>query len=317
MQSYSNTFLQYISPANTIVLAVSGGVDSMVLLDMVLTIHNKKNIIVAHFDHSLRWADSDADRDLVANICKREDIICEVEKMDIWTMARVEKSSLEAIARRERYRFLESVRVKYSATYILTAHHGDDQMETILMGMMKWGKVRGLSGMRVASGTILRPLLSLTKTDIYTYAQEQSIEYHEDSTNTDTDYDRNRIRADIIPVLRDMHPTIHETLGELGVYMQELSDFLSEQVGNWLTAQGQKSGKENIFLIADFARESEFLQREIVSYIYTRAHGGSSQWLSIGLIAELIRFIWDPGSYWVKEVRKLKIERRGERIMIL
>lgn len=131
--------------------------------------------------------------------------------------------------------------------------------------------------MRVASGTILRPLLSLTKTDIYTYAQEQSIEYHEDSTNTDTDYDRNRIRADIIPVLRDMHPTIHETLGELGVYMQELSDFLSEQVGNWLTAQGQKSGKENIFLIADFARESEFLQREIVSYIYTRAHGGSSQ----------------------------------------
>ena len=92
-----------------------------------------------------------------------------------------------------------------------------------------------------------------------------------------SDYDRNRIRADIVPVLREMHPTIHETLGELGVYMQELSSFLSEQVGNWLAAQGQKSGKENTFLIADFGGESEFFQREIISYIYTRAHDGSSQ----------------------------------------
>jgi tRNA(Ile)-lysidine synthase len=91
--------------------------------------------------------------------------------------------------------------------------------------------------MRVVTGHIFRPLLSLTKSDIYSYASEHSIEYHEDSTNTDTDYDRNRIRADIVPVLRDMHSTIHETFGELGVYMQELSSFLSEQVGNWLRVQ--------------------------------------------------------------------------------
>ena len=131
--------------------------------------------------------------------------------------------------------------------------------------------------MRLVSGTIFRPLLSLTKSDIYNYAIEHEIEYREDSTNTDTDYDRNRIRADIVPVLRDMHPTIHETFGELGLYMQELSSFLSEQVENWLIAQGQKSGKENTFLIADFAGESEFFQREVISYIYTRAHDGSSQ----------------------------------------
>ena len=131
--------------------------------------------------------------------------------------------------------------------------------------------------MRVVTGHIFRPLLSLTKADIYLYAHENKIEYHEDSTNTDTDYDRNRIRADIVPVLRDMHPTIHETIGELGEYMQELSTWISEQVGNWLAAQGERSSKENTFLIADFARESEFFQREIISYIYTRAHDGSSQ----------------------------------------
>jgi bifunctional protein TilS/HprT len=311
----------------------------MVLLDMVLNCHKKESIIVAHFDHSLRWAESDADRELVASICNKEDITFEVEKMDIASIARSEKSSLEAIARRERYRFLESVRAKYDAKYILTAHHADDQMETILLGMMKWGKVRGLSGMRTVSksslrkelsecnedwglvgdfGYILRPLLSLTKADIYSYATEHSIEYREDASNSDTDYDRNRIRADVIPVLRDMHPTIHETIGELGEYMQELSAFLSEQVGDWLVAQGQKSGKENTFLIADFACESEFFQREIISYIYTRAHDGSSQWLSVGLIAELIRFVTEgSNSHGLKEVKKLCIERRGERIIML
>jgi tRNA(Ile)-lysidine synthase TilS/MesJ len=137
--------------------------------------------------------------------------------------------------------------------------------------------LRASSFAKELTGTVFRPLLSLTKADIYSYASEHSIEYHEDSTNSDTDYDRNRIRADIVPVLRDMHPTIHETIGELGEYMQELSAFLSEQVWNWLMAQGELSGKENTFLIADFVRESEFFQRQIISYMYTRAHDGSSQ----------------------------------------
>lgn len=92
---------------------------------------------MAHFDHSLRGAESDSDRELVANICNRYNITFEYQKMDIGSMARDENMNLEAIARRERYGFLEAVRVQYGARYILTAHHAVDQTETIIGNMIK------------------------------------------------------------------------------------------------------------------------------------------------------------------------------------
>ena len=155
-------------------------------------------------------------------------------KLDIGSIAKSEKSSLEAIARRERYRFLESVRVKHGARYILTAHHAVDQTETILGNMVKGAKVRGLSGMSIVSGFILRPLLTTPKSDILQYARANQVEYREDSTNTDTTYDRNRIRHDIIPVLESLNPSIHNTFAELASYMQSLGGFLTDTVESWL-----------------------------------------------------------------------------------
>ncbi|MBC7498391.1 tRNA lysidine(34) synthetase TilS [Candidatus Gracilibacteria bacterium] len=317
MQSFSSTFSSYISPDDIIVLAMSGGVDSMVLFDLILKIHKKENIIVAHLDHSLRGTESDGDRELVANICKREDIVFEVEKLDIGSMATSEKSNLEAIARRERYTFLESVRVKHNAVYTLTAHHAVDQTETIIGNMIKGAKVRGLSGMSVISGFIFRPLLTILKSDILAYASSHQIEYREDSTNVDKSYDRNRIRHDIIPVLESLNPSIHNTFAELADYMQSLGDFLSESVRDWLSKSSSESGKSNTFLIASFLALSPFFQSEIISYLYIHSQDGSSQGLSRGLIDELIRFIGDPGSYGTKEIKNLRLERRGEKIIIL
>ncbi len=317
MQSFFSTFSSHISPTDTIVLAVSGGVDSMVLLDLILQTHKKENIIVAHLDHSLRWAESDWDRELVANICKREDIVFEVSKIDIGTVSKTEKSSLEAIARRERYRFLESVRVQYGARYILTAHHRVDQTETVIGNMIKWAKIRGLSGMSMISGFIYRPLLTITKSEILAYAHKNQVEYREDSTNVDISYDRNRIRHDIIPVLESLNPSIHHTIWELASYMQSLGAFLTDIVESWLRKSELESRKPNTFLITSFSILSPFFQGEIISYLYARAHDGSSQWLSRGLIDELIRFIWDSGSYGIKEIKNLKLERRGERIYIV
>ena len=316
MQSFFPTFSSYTSPDDIIVLAVSGGVDSMVLFDMIKNIHPKENIIVAHLDHCLRWAESDWDRELVANICKREDIVFEVARLDIASMAKIEKSSLEAIARRERYSFLESIRERYSARYILTAHHAVDQTETIIGNMVKGAKVRWLSGMSMVSGFILRPLLNTPKADILEYARENQVSYREDSTNADKSYDRNRIRHDIIPVLESLNPSIHNTFAELASYMQSLGDFLTDTVESWLRKSELESGKPNTFLIASFLALSPFLQSEIISYLYTRSQDGSSQWLSRGLTRELIRFIWDPWSYGVKEIKNLKLERRGEKIVI-
>ncbi len=137
MQKFFDTFSKYIIPTDSIILAVSGGVDSMVLLDLVMSHHPKGKIIVVHFDHSLRGEESDGDRYLVANVCNRENIVFEMEKMDIGAMAKIENMNIEALARRERYGFLEKVRERHGSRYILTAHHTGDQTETVIGNMIK------------------------------------------------------------------------------------------------------------------------------------------------------------------------------------
>lgn len=289
----------------------------MVLLDLVRSRHPVDKIIVAHFDHSLRWSHSDWDRLLVADICDKYDIHFEYKKMDIRSMANDEKMNIEALARRERYEFFESLRNQYRAKYILTAHHAVDQTETIIGNMIKWAKVRGLSGMLLLVGFLFRPLLSTTKKWILDYAKENKIEYRNDSTNDDIHYDRNRIRRDIVPVLELLNPSIHTTMSELAEYMQELGKFVSLQVEVWLETNEKESGKLHTFLSSSFLSQAPFFQSEIISYLYARAQEGSTQWLSRWLIDELIRFISDSWSYGKKEIKNLKLERRGEKIFIL
>lgn len=315
MQVFFDTYSQYIIPSDTLVLAISGWVDSMVLFDMMKEHHPRERIIVAHFDHCLRWAESDWDRELVASICNSENITFEVQKMNIAQIASNEKSSLEAIARRERYRFLESIRAKYDARYILTAHHRDDQAETILMNLIKGAKVRWLSGMSTLSGYVFRPLLGIAKAEILQYAWEKTTAYREDSTNQDTDYTRNNIRHNIVPLLHSINPSVDETLSDLGWYMQELWIFLSGYIDNWLQGAEKISWRDQSFLISEFVLLEEFIKREVVSTLYARAHDDSTQWLSRGMIAEIIRFITEgSNSHGTKEIKKLRLERKGERV---
>jgi len=317
MHSFFSIAQEHIHIDDILILAVSGWVDSMVLLDLIRQRHPIEKMIVVHFDHMLRWDESDWDRDLVANICNNHNIRFEYKKMDIRSMANDEKMNIEAIARRERYLYFETVRKQYGAKYILTAHHAGDQTETVIGNMIKWAKIRWLSGMLLQTWYIFRPLISTTKKWILEYARENSVEYRNDSTNEDVAYDRNRIRRDIVPVLEALNPDIHMTIGELAEYMQELGVCLSRQVELWLEKSEKETGKLDTFLSSSFIEESLFFQSEIISYLYARAQGGSTQWLSRWLIDELIRFISDPGSYGKKEIKNLKLERRGKRILIL
>ncbi len=315
MQLFFDTFHEYITLDEDIVLAVSGWVDSMVMFDLVKKCHPRDKIVVAHFDHSLRGDESDGDRELVANICKRENIRCVVKKVDIWSRSLSEKMNIEALARRERYEFLESVRHESNATYILTAHHAGDQLETVIQNLIKWGKIRWLSGMPLVSGSIFRPLLHISKKDILAYQWEYDISFREDSSNMDTTYDRNRIRHDIVPVLTAMNPTIDETIGELALYMQELSWWMTEYVEKWLHQSERISGEENSFLVMDFLELSLLLQGEVLTYLYARAMNGSTQGLSRGIIRDLTRFISGPGSsHTQKQIKNLHLKRRGERV---
>lgn len=184
---------------DTIIVAVSGGIDSVVLLHNICQKVNKKNIVVAHVNHGMRQS---AKRDclFVEQLAVRYGLFFETNNVS-------PKLFNENEARIFRYQFLEKVANKYGAKYVLTAHHQDDQVETFLWRLMRGDGVNGLLGMpqyRWLSDTVTlcRPLLSWSKAKILDYAKEHQLEHVEDETNVQPIYTRNRLRQNVLPLLR-------------------------------------------------------------------------------------------------------------------
>ncbi len=181
----------------------------------------KSKIIVGHIDHQIR-PESQDDAEFVRAYCIDRNIPCEVATIDVSEMARLSKESLEATGRKVRYEWFEKIRASEGALTILTAHHQDDSIETMLMGLIRGSRLRGLSGISPRQGTLVRPLLSLSKREILEYAESEGIPYREDSTNTDTTLVRNRIRHSILPEMEAINPEVRSTLAGFMEYAREL-----------------------------------------------------------------------------------------------
>lgn len=174
----------------TYVVAVSGGVDSMVLLD-VLRRHPGTKLIVAHFDHGIR-PDSAEDRKLVQAAAQKHGLTF------VYETASLGPGASEAAAREARYEFLERARRASGAKAIITAHHQDDLLETAIINMLRGSGRRGLTSLK-STDRLVRPMLSHTKERLRDYAQVHAIPWREDPTNTDTKYIRNYVRHNILP----------------------------------------------------------------------------------------------------------------------
>lgn len=170
------------------VVAVSGGVDSVVLLDM-LSKKQVGDLIVTHFDHGIR-PDSSMDAEFVANLAKKYNLPFEIKREELGANAS------EELARDRRYEFLQSVAKKHNAR-IVTAHHADDAIETVAINLTRGTGWRGLA---VLDSGVVRPLLDKTKTEILDYAKKHSLEWHEDSTNLEDSYLRNRLRRHLAAI---------------------------------------------------------------------------------------------------------------------
>jgi tRNA(Ile)-lysidine synthase len=172
------------------IIAVSGGVDSIVLLHILLQ-RKPDNVtyIVAHFDHGMRL-DSHEDAALVQSIAEKLQVSFELGQGDLGSAASEEQ------ARDARYKFLRSVKDKYKAEKVITAHHQDDFIETILMNLLRGTSPRGLNPMQ-GNADILRPLINRSKESLYAYAKENDLNWKEDPSNTDEKYTRNYVRTNI------------------------------------------------------------------------------------------------------------------------
>lgn len=218
---------RYVKPNMTLIAAVSGGSDSICMLTLLKRFSKTLScsIVAAHLNHGLRQ-EADAEEEFVRQFCKERKIPLEIRHSDIKSLSREKKISEELCGRQERYAFFEEIRKKYQADWIVTAHHRDDQTETVLMHLIRGCGLDGLSGMQECSGRLLRPLLPYSKDDLLAYLNAQNIPFVTDQSNYSDRYFRNKIRLQLIPLLEEMNPNISETISESAKLFSEDSAFL-------------------------------------------------------------------------------------------
>lgn len=195
---------------------------------------------------------------------------------------------------------------RFAEIFILTAHHLDDSIETLMFHLIRGTKIQGLTGVPERNGYILRPLLSIGKKEILETLGRENTPYRLDSTNADDVYLRNHLRLNIISEFERINPEYRKNLAAFMEYAKEVGTFIETQVEIFLRG-------ESSFGIEDFQVLSPFLQREVFRYLYARANNGTIG-LSEGAIAEMIRFTQDKGNYTQKDLGKLHLEKRNFRV---
>lgn len=215
-----------------VVAAISGGADSMVLLDLLLKVREKKNIeiVCAHVNHGVRKA-SEKEKLFVESFCNKNNIIFEYSKLNI-----KKRGNFHHEARKLRYHFLNHLVYKYNANYLMTAHHGDDLVETILMKISRGSTIKGYLGFNefteVNGYSIYRPLISVDKKEIYGYCKKNKIKYVTDRSNFKDKYKRNRFRKYILPFLKKEDKNIHTKFLKYNETIKEVVEYFDFVVKN-------------------------------------------------------------------------------------
>ena len=220
---------QIIQPKETVLVGVSGGVDSLALLYALHTLRNQLDcqLHIAHLDHGFR-NDSADDAAYVAEQADRLDLPISRDRIDVPQLMRDQKLSAEVAARRARYQFYERVSEQVGATKIALGHHRGDQAETVLMNLLRGAGVSGLKGMLpVRDGKFIRPLLASSREEIEDYVAQLGLQPRCDATNSQLDYLRNRVRLELIPSLeRGYNPNVQNALNQTAELLQAESDYL-------------------------------------------------------------------------------------------
>ena len=184
-----------------LLVACSGGIDSVVLARLLKEL--KYNISLAHCNFSLRGNESDADEKFVISLADKLSIPIHHKKLDTEHFKKANKVSTQMAARELRYRWFDELCKKHSFDFILTGHHIDDEIETFLINLSRGTGIKGLIGIPETNHKVIRPLLTLSRNDIYEYASKHNISWREDSSNETTDYLRNKFRLEVIPNLKE------------------------------------------------------------------------------------------------------------------
>lgn len=245
--------LQKITPFKKVIIGVSGGADSVVLAHALKQLGYE--IIIAHLNHQLRGEESDKDEKFVKNLAKKWKVFYEVKKCFI-----PKKGNLENNARQIRYDFFEDVRKKYNADCIATAHHLDDQIETVLMHMVRGSGLRGQIGIKYQKEGLIRPMLDVKRCEVLSYIKENGLDYRTDESNNDLSYNRNFWRHLVIPYMKNKMPDIYEKIKDINKKANIRLKNVSKKADDWIKRYLVNNG----FKRAQFNRLAEHIRIEIL-----------------------------------------------------
>ena len=216
----------------TVVTACSGGIDSLALLHILAKIQKQLqlHVVAAHFEHGIRGEESLEDARFVGNFCQQHNIDFFLGSADVPAVAREKGISVEMAARECRYSFLRDICSRFPKAVIATAHHKDDQAETVLLHLLRVTGLKGLGGIRPVNGDVIRPVLFLTKQELWQYCTENGLQPRHDSTNDSEAYRRNKVRLQLLPDLaRSYNPNIVNSLCRLADTAAEDEAYLQAQ----------------------------------------------------------------------------------------
>jgi tRNA(Ile)-lysidine synthase len=262
-----------IDQGDVVVVAVSGGPDSVALLHVLFLLSKDLGwrLIVAHVNHQFRGAESDAEAEFVRKLATDWGLICEVGTIDVPSYIEATLLNTQVASREKRYEFLHQVAETYSAQRIALAHHADDQAETVLMRIIRGTGPSGLSGIherrREKKVELIRPLLRIYKSELNRHCLDHGLAYCMDSSNELRKYFRNQVRLDIMPMLQTYNDQLPESLNRLAEMMHAEDSYMEEETVRIFAEIVISNPSGYRFLRHDFARLPVALQRRLIKLI--------------------------------------------------
>lgn len=270
--------LASLNKDTSVLLAYSGGADSSALLHLLKedSIKNGYKLHAAHFNHQIRGDEANRDAEFCKKACEKLDIPFHLGTADIPSLAKENGNSIESEARERRYAFFEKVMRENNISILVTAHHAEDQIESIMLHILRGSGIAGLCGIshcRTFANNLflVRPLLNAKKDDILSYCAENNIEFVTDSTNFDNCYARNFIRAELTPKMRELQPNLCSAFERLSSSANEANDFIDASANDFLDSEG-----ENNISLSKFNELHRALKSRVLMLAFDKYSNGLS-----------------------------------------
>ena len=324
IQKCTNFISEYglIQPKDRILIALSGGADSVFLFYLLLQMKEEMELDLraVHVEHGLRGEDSIQDAKFVAKLCERYQIPLQEYQCNIAESAKKNGRTIEEEARVVRYGFFEDAAALWEVDKIAIAHNATDDVETILFHMIRGSGLMGLTGIRPMRERYIRPLLSVTGKEIRTFLEQKGYDYCTDETNQDIKYSRNRIRHCILPQMEAINPGVYSHMEEMKKELMEVRDFVEEATKHAIAQYTDyRDGTYQIYQDC-FLKEKPYLQNMVIYHILVkcahsakdieRIHVESVRHLMDSQVGKRIHLPYKMVAY--RSYRGLEIEQTGQ-----